>query len=460
MTSRKDLIVHELKRIDGQAPNERPGLTKHQVMAANPFRFFRGSAQLFYADLASGQLILPQVLKDEAPLTTIIGDCHLSNFGFFTEEGAYGDSIIFAPNDFDDACMGLAAWDLVRFGVSLCLAAELGQGLIRGQYESDRVEDPEDYIAATVNEALEAVEDFINAYRMTCLVIADDSEHRLSALNSFSSDHVLSGHAKKALTRAAGERKFLKKSSLAKAVDLSADKLRFRDRSDRFKRLSKSDYQQIEHTFRPYVDDHILDIVERIGAGTGSVNMSRYYLLVGPKPDHGPNPYRGPEDLGLCYLVEIKQQREAAPIFFFPALSPNNRLDPAHLTVDCQRRMQRHPDIVLDDGIWQGKHWLIRSRHHARVSVAPEDIVLAKKTSAKKGKKSSGGSPAIALQEYAETCGQALALAHARGDRRSTRFERSMAKILKSQVDTLVDCCRLYHNQVLEDWQLLNDCLS
>ncbi|WP_420933035.1 DUF2252 family protein [Alteromonas sp. A081] len=38
----------------------------------------------------------------------------MSNFGFLTEKGSHGDTVIFTSNDFDDACVGRAHWDIIR----------------------------------------------------------------------------------------------------------------------------------------------------------------------------------------------------------------------------------------------------------------------------------------------------------------------------------------------------------
>jgi hypothetical protein len=197
----------------------------------------------------------------------------------------------------------------------------------------------------------------------------------------------------------------------------------------------------VRRAFRPYVYDEILDIVRRIGAGTGSVDLERFHLLVGPAD------FSCPADLPLCHVVEIKQQRPAAALFRFPRISPVNLLKPAHLTIDCQRRMQRSPDLVLDEAIWEGEHWLVRSRHHARVGIDPEDIALAER---KPGKR---------LAQYAAACGEALALAHARGDRRSTRFEESMSVHLKAGAGALIAAARSYAQQVRDDWRLLREML-
>lgn len=173
-----------------------------------------------------------------------------------------------------------------------------------------------------------------------------------------------------------------------------------------------------------------------------SVNLERFYLLVGPED------FAGPADLPLCHVVEVKLQRPASALFRFPDISPVNRLNPAHLTVDCQRLMQRCPDLVLDEALWEGRHWLVRSRHHARAALDPQDVVLARKH------------PGRRLAEYAAACGEALALAHARGDRRSARFEKAMAARLQTHANALIAVASGYAQRVIDDMTLLRRLLD
>mgnify|MGYP000713502907 CR=1 FL=1 len=55
---------------------------------------------------------------------------------------------------------------------------------------------------------------------------------------------------------------------------------------------------------------------------------------------------------------------------------------------------------------------------------------------------------------FAELCGYSLALAHCRGDRRSTRFSSSAAKTFESVKTLLVKVANLYAEQVIEDHAL------
>lgn len=435
-------LQQELKRTDAVTPGLDPVLAKHQKMAQNPFRFLRGSSGLFYADIKNSVLKLPALLTTKIPPTTVVGDCHLSNFGFFTEEGSSGDRVIFAPNDFDDACVGHAVWDWSRYAVSILLAADYCQGVKQQRYSNDNELELDKLEVVSAKEAEQAVRAFLTAYTDQCKAILAEPELRYSVLDDFPKHHVLKPVLKKAIKRAAKGQDFLRKSTLAKCADLSARPLRFKQDTTKFSRLSPELYKEVEYSFRPYVNDEILDIVTRQGAGTGSLNMQRYYLLVGPKE------IQSEEDLALCHLIEAKQQRDSAPLYFFPDLSPVNRLNAAHLTVDCQRLMQRRPDLVLDEHYWNGAHYLVRSLHHANVDVDPEDVCFAEKAAGEK------------LAEYSQACGRALALAHSRGDRRSLRFEQAVVQHLPELQDELVQSCLEYAEQQKADCTLLSELLK
>lgn len=449
---RNQAIFDELKRIDKVCPNSSTPLAKHKLMATNPFRFMRGAASLFYADLLSGHIKLPSQLVGKHLHTCIMGDCHISNFGFFTEEGSHGDSVVFAPNDFDDACIGNANWDLLRFLVSLQLTIDYCQGLKTGRYSTEELASPETLFAADAEHLNNAQEAFLDAYLCTCDSLIADPSGRQRVLMDFPKGHVLRKFSDKARKRAAGGKHFNIKSALAKLIiSSSANKDTskgisttpiFNQPSSKLSPVSEPLRSEIIQTFSPYVDDAILDVAERLGAGTGSVNMQRYYLLVGPED------YAGEQDLNLCHIVEVKQQRVAAPVQHFAQISPVNTLNPAHLTLVCQQRMQRRPDLVLDEILWQGSHWLVRSRHHAKVGIKPEHIGLAK------------SHDKLGFVSYARACGEALALAHCRGDRRSTRFEQAMVNTLPQHQNELVSVASEYAKQSIRDCHILREQLG
>ncbi len=84
---------------------------RYARMRASPFAFFRGSASLMAADLASG------------PVTGIrvqaCGDCHVANFGGF---GTPERQLVFDINDFDETLPAPWEWDVQRLAASVVLA--------------------------------------------------------------------------------------------------------------------------------------------------------------------------------------------------------------------------------------------------------------------------------------------------------------------------------------------------
>ncbi|MBD1583877.1 DUF2252 family protein [Pseudoalteromonas sp. S16_S37] len=409
-------------------------LQKHVKMASSPFLFLRGSAALMYSDFAQNAISLPAPLF-EIPLTCILGDCHTANFGFISEEGSHGDTIIFTPNDFDDACVGHAVWDLFRFITSLYLARHHAA---EQQMNSDDIKIRQKPLV-NKEQVYEGAHAFLQSYLQTCQDSVDDKLTTQSALSSFDNEHILHKRWQKALQRKAGGAAFKTTSTLAKELDFATLPLAFKEDEQRFRRLNPQVYNDLIDTFSPYADDEILDVVERLSAGTGSHNLTRYYLLVGPQ-----SAKMCEQAFHLCHIVEVKQQRLAAPLHYFTDLSPINRLNAAHLTVNCQRKMQRRPDIVLDDVYWQDKHWLVRSRHHARVGCDPEDFMLGKRAALKNG-----------FIQYATSCGHTLALAHMRGDRRSTLFQQACVEKLKPHLDELITAAQRYAIVVQADQELL-----
>jgi uncharacterized protein (DUF2252 family) len=91
--------------------------TKFRKMAADPFAFYRGSACLFYADMAQ----LEDRWSDERTgRVWIQGDLHAENFGTYMDGAG---RIVFDVNDFDEAYLGHVSWDLRRFAASFALLA-------------------------------------------------------------------------------------------------------------------------------------------------------------------------------------------------------------------------------------------------------------------------------------------------------------------------------------------------
>ncbi|MEU1418489.1 DUF2252 domain-containing protein [Kitasatospora sp. NPDC005751] len=93
---------------------------KFRKMAASAFAFYRGTAGLYYADLADGPFAGygATFLDERTSRVWIHGDLHAENFGtYLNAEGR----LVFNVNDFDEAYVGAFTWDVQRLAASLAL---------------------------------------------------------------------------------------------------------------------------------------------------------------------------------------------------------------------------------------------------------------------------------------------------------------------------------------------------
>ena len=86
---------------------------KYKRIAENEFRFFRGTCHLFYEDL-SKKYDLPA-----SPLSWICGDLHIENFGSFKGNNRL---VYFDLNDFGEAILAPALWEIARMTTSIFVA--------------------------------------------------------------------------------------------------------------------------------------------------------------------------------------------------------------------------------------------------------------------------------------------------------------------------------------------------
>src|ERR1043165_850038 len=88
---------------------------KFRKMAADPFAFYRGSACLFYADVAE---LEDRWADERTSRVWIQGDLHAENYGTYMDSAGI---LVFDVNDFDEAYLGHFTWDLKRMAASLAL---------------------------------------------------------------------------------------------------------------------------------------------------------------------------------------------------------------------------------------------------------------------------------------------------------------------------------------------------
>jgi len=102
-------VVKEILRANAGRDPQRLAL-KLRRMRADAFVFLRGSCHLFHA-----RLPLESVLR-KAPAAWACGDLHLENFGSYKGDNR---QVYFDINDFDEAGLAPATWDLLRLLASV-----------------------------------------------------------------------------------------------------------------------------------------------------------------------------------------------------------------------------------------------------------------------------------------------------------------------------------------------------
>ena len=91
---------------------------RHARMRVSPFTFFRGTARIMAADLAT--------TPNSGLQVQLGGDAHLSNFGAYASPER---QLVFDANDFDETLPGPWEWDVKRLAASFTVAAQhLGFG--------------------------------------------------------------------------------------------------------------------------------------------------------------------------------------------------------------------------------------------------------------------------------------------------------------------------------------------
>ncbi|WP_085316678.1 DUF2252 domain-containing protein [Derxia lacustris] len=87
---------------------------KYAKMRGDPFVFLRGSCHLFHDRMPQGGVFA------SAPAAWACGDLHLENFGSYKADSR---QVQFDINDFDEAALAPASWDLARLLTSLRVGA-------------------------------------------------------------------------------------------------------------------------------------------------------------------------------------------------------------------------------------------------------------------------------------------------------------------------------------------------
>lgn len=330
---RKELLNTIFEEFDAQRMKltEAQRLEKYQKMLESPFRFFRGSAYLFYFDMTKiSSIFHTPTLKP----TWIQGDMHMDNFGAFQNEDG---TIVFDVNDFDEGYVGSYLYDIIRMSVSIALYLE-EQGVHRTAQET-------------------AIQHLLNSYMDQLKRFQRKQDDPLTLV--FTKENT-KGPAKKLL------KKLEKRQSSQFLQDTSyvnEDGQRLFISNDEIQPVTADEYNAITSALPAY---KIKDIACKYGSGTASIGLKRYYILVENK--------KGASGVGELVL-EMKEVRTAIPAYFLPYNQEfwKHYEHQGARVVGTQKAMHHLEDPHLDYITMNEQEFYIRERSPYKKKVKPKN---------------------------------------------------------------------------------------
>jgi uncharacterized protein (DUF2252 family) len=298
---------------------------KYKAMRGSPFVFLRGTCHLFYERLPRDKML------DDAPPVWICGDLHLENFGSYKADNRL---IYFDNNDFDEACLAPALYELVRLLTSVLVgAADLD--LSRAQ------------ALALCHTAVDAYGAAL-AFGKARWIEAETSVGMVRDLFDALASRTRAAHLDRR-TVLRGKSRMLKVDG-KKALPVSDAQ-----------RSAVTQFMQRFAAEEPNPEFYrILDVARRI-AGTGSLGVDRYVILVEGKGSPDGN-----------FLIDLK---EALPSSLAPHLhtpQPNWQSE-AQRVVEVQRRNQAVSQAFLHAVDFNQRSYVLRSLQPSEDRVALSD---------------------------------------------------------------------------------------
>ncbi|KAA9016485.1 DUF2252 domain-containing protein [Niallia endozanthoxylica] len=308
---------------------------KYKKMMESPFRFFRGSAYLFYYDMSN----VPFSFHTPADKPTWIqGDLHMENFGVFQNEQG---EIVYDVNDFDEGYIGSYLYDVLRMSISIALFCD-AQSL-------------------SEEEQKERIIHYLQAYYKQLKRFNKKKDNPFTL--TFKKENT-TGPVNKVL------KKLLKRQTnhlLRDITYINEENKRIFAWSDEIKPVNEKERHTLMSLWETYIHSidpedkrdrfhySIKDIARKSGSGTASIGLDRYYILVeGGKEAHGQ------DDL----VLEVKEVRTPVPAYFLPyrELFWQKYQHQGHRVITTQKAMHHMEDPYLGYLTIDGRHFYVRER--------------------------------------------------------------------------------------------------
>ncbi|MCB0192905.1 MAG: DUF2252 family protein [Anaerolineae bacterium] len=329
---------------------------KFDKLAKSAFKFFRGTALLYYRDYAGTDGHLPTVLT--------IGDVHPENFGVMPNADG---TPFFGANDFDEAHFAPYTWDVKRGAVGFYIVAK-ENGLSK-------------------KKRRKVVKSFVKGYIEGLVEFARDDREKWHQYRIDNSPKMI----KELLESARSERKeFLEEMiDIEKGEFIPTDEIVPRSR----------DVKKFQKIIDKYSKDNgltengkaghfkVKDVAIKKDSGTASLGLDRYFVLIdGPTDDNV-------DDV----VLEIKQARKSALYGLVPDSSIESEGEADRIVESHDIHLVAgdpyYGNITIDD-----QSFLIKERSPFKDGVDVDDLDYD------------------GLKEYARICGKTLSQTHARSD--------------------------------------------
>ena len=238
---------------------------KYDRMAKDAFSFFRATCHLFYEDLSK------EKNRPASPLAWISGDLHIENFGSFKGDNRL---VYFDLNDFEEAILAPAAWEILRIITSIDVA-----------FDSLKIDE---------EKADDMVQQFLNTYTETLQkgkALYIEPQIANGVVKTFLETVDKRPHEELLNERTSGETSNRR---------LLIDKDHHTELPEELKKELFDHIQQWAAKKNQVSNHRCVDVAFRI-AGAGSIGVNRYCFL-----------FRDMENTSQYKLIDMKEARESS----------------------------------------------------------------------------------------------------------------------------------------------------
>ena len=396
---------------------------KFEKMKVSPYSFFRGSNHIFWSDFA-GDWQVNRFGGSAFSRTWIEGDSHVYNMGAYLNNAGH---VAFGFDDYDDALVADYQYDVWRFCTSMVLDAwqnkKLGEKKMTG-----------------------AIRIFAKTYLKT-IASFDRVDLFSASFNQANTCKPLSKFLAKT------SRKYSRERMLGKWTDVADGSVRrFRVIEGKLSPADAETRKRISRAFGDYLStipeefsavnelhNNILDVAERRGAGTGSLGLRRYYVLIAGNTE---NAF---DDL----ILDVKQQQHPTAFAYLSEEEVKeyeyNFENHAHRHAEAYRALAEHPDQHLGWLSLGGECFSVRELSPFKNDFPTKTLEKAK-----------------TYYQMASQWAQIMATKHLRAARRLNHsvdqyvFEATINRIARDREEEFATftagIAKAYARQVREDW--------